>query len=133
MNSKKEVLSQTLILSVGLLVCAGVMVGVFALLGKFNYTVVLGALMGCLVAALNFLFMAIGISLAAEKAAAQEPKAGKSLITSSYAVRLLVMFVVLFACAKSGHFQVVALVLPLAFVRPVLTVAEFFRKKGSEM
>jgi hypothetical protein len=37
---------------------------------------------------------------------------------------------ILFACAKSGLFDVVALVLPLVFVRPTITVAEFFRKKG---
>ena len=29
-----------------------------------------------------------------------------------------------------GLFDVVALVLPLVFVRPTITVAEFFRKKG---
>jgi hypothetical protein len=36
----------------------------------------------------------------------------------------------LILCAKSGAFDVLALVLPLLFVRPVITLAEFFRKKG---
>mgnify|MGYP006967287329 CR=1 FL=1 len=31
----------------------------------------------------------------------------------------------------SGFFDVIALVLPLIFVRPILTIAEFFRKKGA--
>ena len=63
----------------------------------------------------------------------QNVKGGKSLVTGSYMLRIVLMFVVLFACAKSGHFHVIALVLPLVFVRPILTVAEFFQKKGSDM
>ena len=39
------------------------------------------------------------------------------------------LFLVLFACAKSGLFNKIALVVPLVFVRPTLTLAEFFRKK----
>ena len=102
-------------------------------MGYFDYTVVLGGLMGAVVAVLNFLFMAIGISLAADKAQEQNVKGGKSLVTGSYMLRIVLMFVVLFACAKSGHFHVITLVLPLVFVRPILTVAEFFQKKGSDM
>ena len=38
---------------------------------------------------------------------------------------------VLILCAKSGYFDVIALVLPLVFVRPILTIKEFFKKKGA--
>ena len=133
MESKNYVLKQTAVLALGQVVCVAAMVGVFALLGYFDYTVVLGGLMGGLVATLNFLFMAIGITLAADKAAEQNVKGGKSLVTGSYMLRLILMFVVLFACAKSGHFHVIALVAPLVLVRPILTVAEFFTKKGSDV
>jgi hypothetical protein len=75
--------------------------------------------------------MAIGVVLASDKAASQDVKGGKSMITGSYLLRTVLMFVILFACAKSGRFNVIALVLPLVFVRPVLTVAEFFQKKGA--
>ena len=106
-------------------------------LGERGHTLIFGGgnsgLMGAVVAVLNFLFMAIGISLAADKAQEQNVKGGKSLVTGSYMLRIVLMFVVLFACAKSGHFHVIALVLPLVFVRPILTVAEFFQKKGSDM
>jgi hypothetical protein len=133
MESKNYVLKQTAILALGQVVCVAAMVGVFALLGWFDYTVVLGGIMGGIVATLNFLFMAIGISLAADKATEQNVKGGKSLVTGSYMLRLILMFVVLFACAKSGHFHVIALVAPLVLVRPILTVAEFFTKKGSDV
>ena len=129
MDSKSYVLKQTGVLAVGQAVCVAAMRGIFALLGYFDYTVALGGLMGAVVAVGNFLFMAIGLSLAADKAKDQNVKAGKSLVTGSYAIRLLVMFLVLFACAKSGLFNKIALVVPLVFVRPTLTLAEFFRKK----
>lgn len=133
MEARNYVLKQTGVVALGQTACVSVMAGVFALLGYFDYTVVLGGLMGAVIATLNFLFMAIGISLAADKAQEQDVKGGKSLVTGSYMLRIVLMFVVLFACAKSGHFHVVALVLPLIFVRPILTIAEFFQKKGSDM
>ena len=131
MDSRKLVLSQTGIVALGQLIGIAVMFGIFALLGKFDYTVLLGGLAGGLVATGNFLFMAIGLSVAADKAEQQDTKGGKGLVRSSYMLRIVVMFVILFACAKSGHFHVLALVLPLLFVRPALTVAEFFKKKGA--
>ena len=133
METRNYVLKQTAIVALGQALCVAAMLGIFALLGYFDYTVVLGGLMGAVVAVLNFLFMAIGISLAADKAQEQNVKGGKSLVTGSYMLRIVLMFVVLFACAKSGHFHVIALVLPLVFVRPILTIAEFFQKKGSDM
>ena len=88
------------------------------------------SLVGGLVATLNFFFMVVGLSAAADRAQNQDAKGGKGLVQGSYFIRILVMFVVLFACAKSGYFNVIALVVPLLFVRPALTVAEFILKKG---
>lgn len=133
MDSRKYVLKQTGTVFLGVLLAGAAMVGVFALLGYYDSTVLLGAAVGVLVAVLNFFFMAVGLTLAADKAQEQDVKQGKTLVTSSYFLRMIVMFVVLFACAKSGYCNTVALVLPLLFVRPILTVAEFFQKKGSDV
>lgn len=130
MDSRKYVLTQTGIIAIGQAVGVAVMLGVFALLNRFDYTVVLGGLMGALVATLNFFFMAVSLTMAADRAADRDVKGGKGMVKSSYAIRTIVMFVVLFACAKSGHFQVITLVVPLLLVQPTLMVAEFFRKKG---
>ena len=131
MDSRKYVLKQTGIIAVGQVVCVAAMVGVFALLGEFNSSVLLGGIVGCVLAILNFFFMAVGTSLAADKAEQQDVKAGQVLIRNSYMLRLALLFILLFACAKSGLFNLFALVLPLIFVRPTLTFAEFFRKKGN--
>ena len=131
MNSKKIVYQETGIVAIGLAVCTALMIGVFALLGKYDTSVLLGGIAGMVIALGNFFFMAVGTCLAADKAEKQDVKGGQLLIRNSYMLRLLVLFVLLFACAKSGLFNLFALVLPLIFVRPALTFAEFFRKKGN--
>lgn len=130
MDSRKIVYHETAIVLIGEVVCVGAMLGVFGLLGQFDLAVLLGGIIGGVLAVLNFFFMAIGTSLAADKAEAQDVKGGKSLIRNSYFLRLVLLFLILFACAKSGLCNVFALVIPLLFVRPTITVAEFFRKKG---
>ena len=126
MDSRKFVLRQTLLIAIGQAVGVGVMLGIFALLDRFDYTVVLGGLVGALVALLNFFFMAVSLTLASDRAVQQDVKGGKGLVRSSYAI---LMFAVLFLCAKSGHCNVISLVVPLLLVQPTLLIAEFFRKK----
>ena len=130
MDSKKYVLTQTGIIALGQIVGIGIMIGIFALLNRLDYTVVLGGLAGGLVATLNFFFMAVSLSLAADRAVEQDVKGGKGMVKASYSIRTIVMFAVLFLLAKSGHFHVIALVVPLLLVQPTLMLAAFFEKKG---
>lgn len=132
MESRKIVCHETGIAAIGVAACTGVMLLVFALLGKFDLSVLWGGLAGMVISVGNFFFMAVGTSLAADKAEKQDVKGGTMLVRNSYILRLLVLCVLLFACAKSGVFNLIALVLPLVFVRPSLTIAEFFRKKGAD-
>lgn len=132
MDSRKIVYRETGIVAVGQAICLAVMYAVFALLGYFDKTVLLGGIIGTVLAVGNFFFMAVGASLAADKAVQQDVKGGTALVKSSYMLRLLVIFLILFACVKSGLCNAFASVLPLVFVRPIITVAEFFRKSGEE-
>lgn len=129
-ESRKFVLKQTLLVLLGVLICSVLMCIVYALLGKFDLSVVLGGLAGTVLATGNFFFMAMIATLAADKAENQDVEGGKKLVKSSYPIRILVLAAVLILCAKSGYFDVLALVLPLVFVRPILTILEFFKKKG---
>lgn len=129
MDSRKLVFKETAVVLIGQAICVGIMLGVFALLGQFDIAVLLGGIIGGVLAAANFFFMAITASLAADKAVEQDVEGGQKLMKASYPVRILILAVILIALAKSGICNVVALVLPLVFVRPTLTLAEFFRKK----
>ena len=130
-ESRKYVIKETLTVLLGVAVCAALMMAVYAIIGKFSLSVALGGLVGTLLAVGNFFFMAMIATLAADRAQQQDVEGGQKLIKSSWPIRLVVLAAVLFICGKSEYFDVVALVLPLVFVRPVLTVREFFRKKGA--
>ena len=131
MESRKIVYRETGVVAVGVAVCTAVMMLVFALAGFFDLSVLWGGLAGAALSIGNFFFMALGTSLAADNAENQDVNGGTLLVRNSYMLRLIVLFVVLVVCAKTGVFNLIALVLPLVFVRPTLAAAEFFRKKGA--
>lgn len=130
MDSRKIVIKESAVVLAGVALCSAAMTGIFALLGKYDSTVALGALVGTVVATLNFFFMAVVVMMAADKAEKQNVKGGEAMIRIAYPVRMIVLFVVLFAFVKSGLCNTIAMVLPLVFVRPVITITEFFRKSG---
>jgi len=128
MDSRKYVIKESLVILAGQAVCVAVMIGIFALLGYYDRTVLLGGIFGGLLATANFFFMAVAATIAADKAVAQNVKGGEATVRISYIARMVVIAVVLFALVKSGLCNVFASVLPLAFTRPILTLQEFFRK-----
>lgn len=127
-ESRKIALRETLYILVGVAVLTAVMFGVYALLGRFGLPVLLGGIVGAVLSVGNFFFMAVSATLAADKAEKQDVDGGKNLMRASYPFRLLVVGGLLVLCGFSGYFDLIALVLPLAFVRPVITLSAFFRK-----
>ena len=130
MDNRKYILSQGLIVLIGELVLSALMVGVFAILGYFDLSVVLGAAVGSAIATINHLVLVLGVLAASSKAEQQDVKGGQMLVQMSYMGRLIGLFLILVLCAKSGVFNLIALALPLVFTRPVLTIAEYLTKKG---
>ena len=131
MDSRKIVYRETGIIALGQIICLAMMLGIYALAGYFTGKVLLGGIIGTVLAILNFFFMAVGASLAADRAEQQQDvKGGTALVKSSYAIRMLVIFVILFVLVKGGVCDALASILPLVFVRPIITIAEFFRKSG---
>lgn len=68
MFHNKAAIRQVLWVLLGETVCTVLMVGVFALLNRFSVRVLLGAGIGLTLSVLNFLFLSIGVSRAADKA-----------------------------------------------------------------
>ena len=130
MDSRKIVFQQTAVVAIGEIICVAAMFGVFTLLNRFDRSVLLGGILSGFLTVADFFFMAIGTSLAADKAESQDVKGGQNTIRTSYLLRHLILIVVLFAAAKSGLFNIFSLVIPLVFIRPILMVGEFFRKSG---
>lgn len=130
MNEKKQLLREFLILFLGELLGAGILLGVFALLGRFEWSVLWGALLGVGLTMLNFFLMALSVWRAADKAEQGDVKGGRRLMTLSMLGRYLLMALVLFAGAKSGLMHPIAMLIPLLLMRPILSLGEVFRKAG---
>ena len=130
MKSKNPVYSETLMIAIGEVICVAIMLGLFALAGHFDQKVLLGGIVGGVLVIANFFLMAVGTSLAADRAEAQNVKGGMTLIQVSRLLRSVGLFAVLAVCAISKQFNLWALVLPFLFQWPVLALGEFFRKSG---
>ncbi len=132
MKKMSPVLRQFLSVALGEVFCVALMIGVYALIGKYSTKVLLGALVGGVLAVVNFFLLTVGVSNAADKAENGDPKGAQNFITLSYIGRMAVLALVLFGAGKSGRFDLLALVLPLVFPRPVISICEFFRKLGEK-
>lgn len=128
MDSRKTIIKDTALLLLGELVGSALMAGVFAAFAAFSLIVVVSALTGSLVITVNYFAMAVVLSLAADRAEAGDLKKAQQMVQLSSTVRLVCMGAILLAAVKLGA-NVIALVLPLVFMRPVLMLMEFFRKK----
>ena len=130
MNAKNTAFRETRNVLIGQILCSAAMIAVFAVLGYYQRSVLLGGIAGAVIATANYFFMSFFANRAADKAEAQDVAGGQKLIQLSYMGRMLAMFLALIVLAKSGFCHPLALVLPLAFTRPILTIAEIFNKKG---
>ena len=132
MESRKIVYRETGIIAIGQGICLVLMLVICAIIGKLTSSVVLGGIAGAILAIGNFFFMAVSATVASDKAANQDVNGGKKLMKSSYILRIGALFLLLFLLVKSGVCDPFASVIPLALVRPTITVAEFFRKSKEE-
>lgn len=131
MDSRKIVFQESLIVAIGEVIMSAIMVAVFAALGYFKMNVLWGAVTGCLAMSANYFLMALVVTVASDKAAAGQVKQAQSMVKTSSLVRLLLLGVIMFIGFKLGA-NVIAMLLPLLFVRPILLFAEFFRKKEGD-
>ena len=128
MDSRKIVMKETAIIAVGEVLLTGAMVGIFVALKQFQMNVLWGALVGCFAAVLNHFFMAVAVMLAADRAEQGDVAQGQKMLRTSSVMRFGGLLAVLLVSIWLGA-DAVALLLPLLFVRPVLMLSEFFRKK----
>ena len=130
MVSRKFILKQLLIVALALAACVGAMYGVFALLGKFNRQVILGGVVGYVLAIGYFFFMNIGNAKIAEGDAAEATRA-KAMAQGGMLLRYVAVFALLVVFVKTGLCEPFSMVIPLALLHPILLVYEFFRKGGA--
>lgn len=115
--------------------CTIAMLFVYALVGRFTSAVLVGGILGTLIAIGNFLALSITVSNALDRAASGDNslKARMSIQSSSVmrTAFLAVIYVLLF---RAHVCDPLAALLPLLFAQVAIKLVEFFRKdsKGGD-
>ena len=125
MKPDKAVKKETGILLLGTLILCGVLCGIFAIVKKFDYTVVTGTLLGGLASVANFFFMGLTI----QSAVGKEPDMAKKKIQLSYTVRMLALLGVLGVGVYLPYFHWLAVLVSALFPRVIILFRGIVLKK----
>lgn len=120
------VLKETIYIAWMTLILSVLMQSVFLIIGKWDYTVILGNLLGYTAAVGNFLLLGITVQNAIEK----EEKEAKQLIKFSQSMRMVMLFAVAFAAYFISIFNIIAVVIPFIFPRIAIIFRPLFNKQG---
>ena len=111
-----------------LFLLSGVMQAVFLIIGKWNYTVLLGNLLSSTVSVINFLLMGLTV----QKAVGKEEKEAKQVMKASQSLRLILIFLVALIGVLAPYFSTGATLIPLFFPRIAVSFRPLFFEKGEK-
>ena len=148
METKKKLLTyiDTLWLLLGELAVSLIVVGVYALIGKFDYTVITGSLLGSVVITVNFLILSVGVNRAlnsyieargsedmseeeAEKFSNAHSMDVQNAMLKSYFLRMAIMIGSIVIAGITKWFGIIPLAVTLLMYRPVMYVIEAIKTK----
>ncbi len=149
MNKQKLPARELLSILIGEIIVSSVICGIYLLIDKYTYKVLLGVLLGSAVTFLNFLVLSImtnrvinrfleargDAELSDEEASALALKFQgqvQNQIKISFIVRTAVLAATLVVAFLIEIFEVLPTVIPLLMLRPILTVSEFIKRKAQK-
>ena len=150
MENKSSSALQILALAIGEIIVSALVCVIYLILGKFDYTVVTGTLLGSIVTVANFAVLTFSINRAidkylelrgsremseeeAEAFAKEHTMAVQNAATKSLILRTASMLAALVAAfLLTDLFSVLATAIPLLMFRPLLYVLELIKSKGEK-
>ena len=134
------------ILAVGEIIVSAIVIAVFLIVKKYELSVLLGAILGSVVTVANFVWLAISVNRAFDKAllargdgemdeeaverfTAQHGKAIENAAKLSYIIRTVSILAVLVLGFLIKIFNPISAVIPLLMYRPILTLGEIIKMK----
>ena len=126
-NNKKDniVRTETMYIAAWTLIFSAIMQAVFLFLNKWDYTVMLGNILGGVANLLNFYLMANTV----QKAVSQDEKDAKQTMKLSYSMRMLMLFVAALLGILLPCFNTIASIVPFFFTRVAIMFRQLFTKK----
>ena len=139
----------TIYLSVGETIISLLITLIYTALGKFDWTVLSGAVLGSTVTVINFLILSFSVNKAlnkyielrgdkemteeeAEKFAKTNSIKVQNAVTKSYIFRTALMMGALVLSLITGYFDTIATIIPLIMYKPLLYAIQFVKKKRGE-
>lgn len=134
MGKYRDVLGQILRLTVIMAVCVAVMFGVYAALGRFGEKVLIGGLVGGVLAVGHFAVLSLTIARAIARATGEKETARVQLaVQTSAGIRLLVIAVILILLFRAGICDPLAALIPLLIAQFAIKLIDLFRAgKGAD-
>ena len=133
MQKHRDIFEQTGRLAVAVALCIAAMLAVYALAGRFDNAVLIGALAGFVLAMGNFLSLSITVSNALDRAAnGASPQKAQLEIQTSSVVRPVVLVIIYILLFRAKLCDPVAAILPLLFAQVCIKLIEFFRKEPTK-
>ena len=122
----KTVLKETKFIGAWVLIFSALMQAVFLIIGKWDYTVLLGNLLSGFAGIFSFFLLGLSIIKAVSSG---DPAYAKKLMRASQALRTFFMFVVALLGALLPCFNIFATVIPILFPRLALLIRSFMVKR----
>lgn len=123
-KADKTILRETTYIAVLTAVFSILMQAVFIALDKWNYTVILGNVLGAVIMILNFFFMGISV----QKAVAVDEKEAKKIMKLSQSLRTLLIFVAVVIGVVLPFFSTLATIIPLFFPRIAVALRPLWKE-----
>ena len=148
-NNKKSSYIDTVYLAVGEAFVSLLTVLVYIAIGKFNWTIVSGVILGSIVTIINFLILSYSVNKAidkfitlrgdkeltdeeAEKFAKTNSIKVQNTVAKSYVLRTVLMIASLVIAFITKLFNPIATLIPLAMYKPLLYATQFIKNKRGE-
>ena len=122
----KVVWKEVSFIAIWMLIFSGIMEAVFLVIGKWDYTVLLGNLLSGIIGILNFLLLGMTVQKAVSS---DDEKYAKNLMRTSQSLRLLMMGVVIGLGAILDCFNIWATIIPVFFPRIAMVIRSIILNK----
>ena len=132
MKLEKSMRAELGYIAVGLAICDALVCGVFAVLGKFDYTVVLGALWGSVFAFLGMYLLARRVQKLSDMKNEQAQQTARGQLTASYYGRIMLMVFAVVVGVIAPCFQYIAVVVPFLAPQPVMLLRRALTRRKNQ-
>lgn len=128
MKTDPTVIKETIYIAAWTLILSGIMQAVFLIIGKWDYTVLLGNLLAAAVSILNFFLLGRTV----QKAITKDPDEAKNFMKVSQGGRFLLIIAAAALGASLSCFNIWAVLIPLLFPRIAIALRPLFMKNEPE-